>query len=911
MSKFLVAKVKNVLSGDTVVLVPLKTTQIPVPERILTLSYVRSNGSFMAKEYLRKLLIGKEIKFKVLYKVPATGKEFGDIQSPTFNSLIEHLVEKGMVKVKENNADDDDDFIQHLVDIERRAEATDQGTWNANDNGEVELVDLDDFAIEKSRKTPITVIVEKVISGDRVVARIIVNKHKHIVTSLVLAGIRTPRTDDTTQSTLQKKIALEAKQFVEDKLLTTTATIKVSIIGETQSGLPVAVFYHESGNDIHEKLLEKGFAEIVDWQSSMIGSQSMLKLRKAEQTAKALGKGLFSTSKAPNASNTTPSSSATLRQGATIEGVQILNVISADTFGIKLPSGEEATVQLASIRAPKSSDTTVTSNSKVQQALVNSAREFARQKAIGKTGTCYVVGLRTFHPAINSSQKPASKHTEGSRYLIDFKLNGLEDLAELIVKNGMATVIKHNKATANERSMNWDKLIELEEEQRQKGSRGVFYSGNDLTKVLTVGTRVIDASENSNKAKAFFNGLRQKDRISGYHVDFIPSINRVKLYNPKEGLKLTLVLGGLSNNKEGDAPEKGLKMMRNKYLQRNVEFDIYDKDKVGGFIGNLYANASSSYPVQVSLLEQGFVRVHDLAVTSNPFCAELVRAEESAKEGKKGLWANENSIHDISNQIEQMDLQGSKPKFFDIEVTEVDPLGIIYFHILDSETVAKFNSFKKDFQAFHLKLSSASSSSLDFPSNLTRAPKKGELVSAKFSDNGKYYRAKVLAFDKSSSLYEVKHLDFGNVDKVPLSALRLLPSQFSISKLPAFVHSTSLQNIKLPPASFEDYLSNALDALDEYTFDKKLVLSALPSKTGPTEYNSIIYDSQKSLKDSTYTINKQLVSDGWALVDSKSSSNTDKDYVNGLLEAELNAKSKHLGCWEFGNISFDEEDTYI
>ena len=71
MSLF-VAKVKNVLSGDTVVLVPSKTAQFPAPERVLTLSYVRANDSFAAKEYLRNLLIGKEIKFKVNYKNPQT-----------------------------------------------------------------------------------------------------------------------------------------------------------------------------------------------------------------------------------------------------------------------------------------------------------------------------------------------------------------------------------------------------------------------------------------------------------------------------------------------------------------------------------------------------------------------------------------------------------------------------------------------------------------------------------------------------------------------------------------------------------------------------------------------------------------------------------------------------------------------
>ena len=89
------------------------------------------------------------------------------------------------------------------------------------------------------------------------------------------------------------KVAQQAKQFVEDKLLTTKAELTCSIIGESQTGVPIAIINHPSGNNIHEKLLELGYAEVVDWQSTLVGSSTMSVLRKAEQTAKALGKGIY------------------------------------------------------------------------------------------------------------------------------------------------------------------------------------------------------------------------------------------------------------------------------------------------------------------------------------------------------------------------------------------------------------------------------------------------------------------------------------------------------------------------------------------------------------------------------------------------------------------------------------------
>lgn len=909
MSNVFVAKVKNVVSGDTVVLVPAKTTQFPVPERLLTLSDVRSCDSFQSKEWMRQLLIGKEIKFRVLFKHPTSGKEFGDIQSPIFKSLIEYALEKGVVKLKDN-VQDDSENVEQLLGLENKAKLAHEGLWNEEfcKNDRIDVVSVDEAIMAKSQKSPITTIVEKVISGDRIMGRIIVNKTQHITTPLLLAGIKCPRTDDT-ESAHITKTAQQAKAFVEEKLLTTKATIKVSIIGESQAGIPIAIFHHPSGNNIHAKLLESGLGEIVDWQSSLVGSATMGELRRAEQTAKALAKGLYSTSKPSQSSTPSKQTSKALKPGSTVANASIAKVIGADTLIVRLPTTEEElTVQLASIRAPKPSDTTVTTNHQQQLALVNTAREFVRQQVIGKTGTISIDGYKEANKEMGFD----------ARFLISFKINGNNDLSELIINNGMGTVIKHNKATSHERSMNWDKLIELEEEQKKAGKKGVFFNGNDISKVLTVGTRIVDASENATKAKTFFNGFKQKGRIaSGYYVEFIPSLNRVKLFNPKEGLKLTLILGGLSNNKNDALSEEGLKYMNKKFLQRNVEFEVYDMDKIGGFIGNLYANSNSLVPAQVALLEQGLVSVHDLAVNSNPFADKLIETEESAKTAKKGIWSNydpskaQEELDTANAKLNELRLDSSKPKFFDIEVTDIDASGTISFHQLDTASVNTFTSFKTQFGDFHSQAPSASNTSVDLPHNLTKPPKKGELVSAKFSENGKYYRAKVLSYDKTTKNFEVKHLDFGNVDKAPLSALRVLPSRFNTTQFPRFASTCVLQNLRLPPTKPTDYLTDALYALEDLTFDKKLVISALPSTTPNVDYSAVLYDSEESLKDSTYTINKQLVSEGWAVVDTTTVSPANKEYIDQLQKAQQHAKSTHLGCWEFGDVSFDEDDTLI
>lgn len=902
MSQKLSAKVKNVLSGDTVVLVPTKSAQFPVPERTLTLQYVRGD-TYEAKQYLRNLVIGKEIKFSVLFKLPTTGKEFGDILAPVFLSLIEHLLQKGLVKLKDNihiDSDEEADFVDTLKAAEAGARAKLLGIW-APKFSEPELVPLSDSIIAKSQKSPLTTVIERVISGDRVVGRIFVNKLQHVELSLILAGVKAPRTDETGP---ELKVAQQAKQYVEDRLLTSSVNVKVKIIGENQAGIPLVLVEHPTGNNIHEKLLENGFAEIADWQSSLIGSAAMGPLRKAELTAKALGKGIYASlagTKPAAGASRQPVSSKTLRPGLTIENVTITKVVNVDTYNVKLPSGEEITVQLASLRGPRPNDSTVTSNSLQQQSLVLTAKEFARNHAIGRNATLYIDGFRDANKDLGLD----------ARFLVSFKL-GNKDLSELIVSNGYATVIKHNKQTAGERSLNWDRLVEIEEEQKKLGKKGVFFTGGDISKILTIGSRVVNASESFQKAKTFFNGFQKKGRISGgYHVEFVSSANRVKLYNPKEGIKLTLILGGLANERGSDHSE-GLDYLNRKYLQRNVEFEVYDTDKIGGFIGNLYANSQALKPVQIELLEAGLVTVHGIAVSSNKYASEFTAAEDLAKSAHKGVWKDydeasaQREADEASSRLAELNIEAAKPKFFDIEIVDIDKSGILSYHLIDSETSAKFRKFKTEFNDFHLQNASASANSVDLPINLTRGPKKNELVSAKFSENGKYYRAKVINFDRSTNEYEVKHVDFGNIDKVSLSSLRVLPKKFGLDVLKPFAHTTKLQNITLPPTQPNDYLSESIYLLEDLTFDKKLVLSGLPSATAGVDSDAILYDAEQSLKDPNYTINKQLVSEGYGIVETRAPAHL-KDYVNQLSEVQEKAKKERIGCWELGDITEDNE----
>jgi staphylococcal nuclease domain-containing protein 1 len=57
-------------------------------------------------------------------------------------------------------------------------------------------------------------------------------------------------------------------------------------------------------------------------------------------------------------------------------------------------------------------------------------------------------------------------------------------------------------------------------------------------------------------------------------------------------------------------------------------------------------------------------------------------------------------------------------------------------------------------------------------------------------------------------------------------------------------------------------------------------------------------------------LNKDMVSEGWGLVKKKNLKTFEKllnKEQNELLSLENEAKSSHIGCWEYGDVEGDDE----
>jgi staphylococcal nuclease domain-containing protein 1 len=864
MPQVFFAKVKSVLSADTVVLTSPKGNQ----ERVLTLAYLQSprlqtneKYAFEARELLRNLLVGKQVKFWVLYK-SNTNREFGDISSPIFQSLIEYVLSKGAAKLRDNVSSsfgNEEDDIEKLSKVQKEAELNKIGLWDPNYR-KIELIDRP----SNLDSTPVDAIVEKVLSGDRLLVRILVGSHKHSVIPVLIAGVKTPRSSSNDEPA--EEYGDEAKEFVESKLL--MRSIQVSLLGESLSGVLVANIIHPNGN-IAEKLLEEGFAEVCDWQSSIVGAKTMGTLRKHEKQAREAGKNLWK-KHASSLIASSDSNGSKLSIGSR-NGATVGKIISADTILLRFKDDTEATVQLISLRAPRPSDPATS-------AFVNDAREYVRHKLIGKHVDVVVEGIREGNEQFDE------------RPLVTIRTSDGKNINEDIVANGFASVIRHRRG--DPKPDYWDGLIETES-LAIKAKRGIH------GKAPATGA-LVDASENAMRAKPYLFTFQNRTKIAAV-VEHVISGTRFRVVIPKEGVKLVLVLGGLANpaNRDDTFARKALELATKKFYQRDVNIEIYGADKVGGFIGNI-SLPGSNVPFQVSLLKEGLVKTHDRSVSDTKHEAQLREAEQEAKEKKLGVWENydpsaDESVDTLTEKIENLKIER---EYFDAKVCEILPDGLIALHILDPE--------EAKLKAFMAKYHSVSSS---FPA--VSSVKRNDIISAKLKDNGKYYRARVLDFDRAERKVKVQHLDYGTIDTVLLSDVRSLPGEFSISSYKPQAHIAQLSLINLPPKSQEDYLKEAIYYLEDTLLDKQVVACVTFRNPAPgVEFDVELYDPEMIAKDATRSLNKDMVSEGWGLVKKKNLKTFEKllnKEQNELLSLENEAKSSHIGCWEYGDVEGDDE----
>ncbi|KAG5456833.1 MAG: hypothetical protein BJ554DRAFT_3312 [Olpidium bornovanus] len=182
-------------------------------------------------------------------------------------------------------------------------------------------------------------------------------------------------------------------------------------------------------------------------------------------------------------------------------------------------------------------------------------------------------------------------------------------------------------------------------------------------------------------------------------------------------------------------------------------------------------------------------------------------------------------------------------------------------------------------------------------------PKKGELVSAKYTSDDSWYRATIRRLIPASNEAEILYVDYGNSEVVSLSRIRPMPAEFG--SLPPQSRAASLAFVKIPGEE-TGYGNEACRRFHELVRDKQLVANVEARIAGGMHLS--LFDPATST-DRTATLNGELVASGLATVDTATGhAKANPDVIETLAALQEKAKKSRLGMWEYGDITADEED---
>jgi staphylococcal nuclease domain-containing protein 1 len=687
----------------------------------------------------------------------------------------------------------------------------------------------------------------------------------------LVAGVRAPNTERVNPSNQQVSPAEEhgneARRFVEDRLL--QRNVKVDILGLSPQNQLIASIKHPRGS-IAIFLLEAGLARCTDFHSTLLGTD-MQPLREAEKVAQTNKRGLF---KDHVAKITT--------QGGNLEAT-VTKIFSADTVYVRNRAGAEKRINLSSVRGPRPSD-------QAEAPFRDEAKEFLRKKIIGKHVRMSIDGSRAATEEYDAKEVATITLNEKS---------GDKNIGLLLVQEGWCSVIRHRRDDTD-RAPNYDELLAAQEVAKEQ-KKGMWSGKPSKAK------QYVDASENVQKAKMQLSTLQRQKKVPAI-VDFVKGGARFTVLIPRENIKLNFVLGGINAPKSARGPtdksepfgQEAHDLAAKRLTQRDVEIDVHDIDKVGGFVGELFINKESFAKI---LVEEGFATVREFSAQKAGNATELLAAQDRAKAARKGRWVDWDPSQDAQEEEEALsngtniDAPIAREKDYrDVMATNVDESGKLKLQIIGTGTAA-LETMMTQFKSFHLNPSNKAS--LDGP------PKAGEYVAAQFTEDGQWYRARIRANDRPAKEAEVVYIDYGNSEKIPWSRLRRLDQpQFTPQKLRPQAVDAIFSLLQFP--TNKDYLSDAIKYIQHVAMNKELVANVDYTAPEGTLYVTL-YDQNTSEK-LTDSINAEIVRDGHAMVPRKLKAweRGFGDVLKTLRGLEATSKHERLGMWEYGDLTEDD-----
>ncbi|XP_034937928.1 staphylococcal nuclease domain-containing protein 1 [Chelonus insularis] len=866
--------VKLIVSGDTITIRGVPRGG-PPPEKTITLSNINApklgrrgntNGdevkdepwAWEAREFLRKKLIAQEVVFTEEKSVSAT-KVYGSVwlgKDKNGENVAELLVFEGLATVKRDNVRNPSPAQLRLQELEDAAKSAGRGKWSGSPSAKhirdiKWAVDNPRALVDKYGGKPVKAIIEHVRDGSTVKAFLLPDFY-HI--TLMLSGIRCPQMRPESEEPFAK----QAQFYVETRILQRDVEV---ILEATNNNNFVGTILHPAGN-IAEHLLREGFAKCVDWTMNFTKS-GVDKLYMAEKEAKEKKLHLWQ-----NWQPTAPQKEY---------NAVVVEITGADSFVVKMQNGETKKIFLSSIRPPqrekKAGEDKNTPRPKEFRPLYDipfmyEAREFLRKKLIRKQVK-----------VIEDYTQPAKD--QYPEKICCTVMIGKVNVAEAMVSKGLATVVRY-KQNDDARPLHYNELLAAES-KAEKSQNGLH------AKKDTAPQRIIDLSNDAAKAKCHLSALKRTRGIKAV-VEFVTSGSRLKLFLPKEHCLITFLLAGVkaprrSRPKPGGGTIEGEKyceeaynFMKDNTFQKDVEIQVDGMESKGsGFIGWLFVD---NVNMSVALVEEGLAEVSSFT-EHGEYLKTLKAAEERAKAKKLNIWDRPEVEPDTEEVKEETEIIERKVEAREVVIAEITD---------DLHFYAQYVDQRSQVEGLLSRLRQELADNPPLPGAFN--PKRGELVAAKFSGDGMWYRAKVEKV--AGTNISVFYIDYGNREVVNVTQVAPLPSEFTNEK--PFAHEFVAAFVALPKDV--DDQKAALQALHEDVEDKTLLLS-------------VMYKSQSGVLAATLVdpvtnedIIKALVTDGYLLVNREKRNAVKAEY----LEAQKEAKTHHRNIWQYGDITADEQE---
>jgi len=258
-----------------------------------------------------------------------------------------------------------------------------------------------------------------------------------------------------------------------------------------------------------------------------------------------------------------------------------------------------------------------------------------------------------------------------------------------------------------------------------------------------------------------------------------------------------------------------------------------------------------------------------------------------AKRARKNLWKDyDEAAEEAKRQREKEEREAQKPKqeLVDVIVTEIVDAAQFYVQIIGSEAEQLEDLMK----ALSLQ-----------PEQGPHNPKVNDLVSAQFTEDDAWYRAKVTAVDGSD--VSVFYVDYGNSETLSTSRIRPLPGD--LPKVAWQAHSAQLAYIRAPKLS-EDFGPDAAGYLKELVWGKTCVANI--EMVRDDKYY-LTLGSRETGGQIEYII-PALLRAGLVRVDKKARGKHLQETLEQYRAEEEVARKQHIGLWTYGDPGSDDDE---